>query len=64
MTIAICHDSNHNGDDDPTKGCGNPECFKHQPGNSPPPERILIWFCECDFCESKRETDGLTTQSW
>lgn len=39
-----CHDSNHNGDDNMLHGadlgCGNPNCWKHRPGNSSKPNPI------------------------
>ena len=52
--IVDCHDANHNGDEHPNRGCGNPLCWKHTV-NSPPPRNIRIPWCTCDFCQGKEK---------
>jgi hypothetical protein len=41
--LLICHDENHNG----PGGCGDPACWKHVPGQSPPPKNYRPPNCRC-----------------
>jgi len=49
-----CHDSNHNGDDVPGAGCGNPRCWKHDESSPPPkPMKPKDFRCTCDGIDVK-----------
>lgn len=47
--LLICHDSNHNGDDNQELGCGNPSCWKHIPGKSTEPKPVRCPTCRHPF---------------